>query len=97
MAVIKRYKCQQCGYEADVYTGKGFMQQHILTMTCTSCHRLTPLVVGGIIADVAPSFSSEAGRICLYCGSSDMVRWDGRTCPRCGGSMEATGKENFWV
>lgn len=34
MAWKKQFRCKQCGYEADVYEGRGFMGQHISTMTC---------------------------------------------------------------
>ena len=33
MAWKKQFRCKQCGYEADVYEGRGFMGQHISTMT----------------------------------------------------------------
>lgn len=46
MAWKKQFRCKQCGYEADVYEGRGFMGQHISTMTCPDCHSLQPLVVG---------------------------------------------------
>lgn len=65
MAWKKQFRCKQCGYEADVYEGRGFMGQHISTMTCPDCHSLQPLVVGGVIGDAAPSFRSEVGRLCL--------------------------------
>lgn len=55
MAWKKQFRCKQCGYEADVYEGRGFMGQHISTMTCPDCHSLQPLVVGGVIGDAAPS------------------------------------------
>lgn len=64
MAWKKQFRCKQCGYEADVYEGRGFMGQHISTMTCPDCHSLQPLVVGGVIGDAAPSFRSEVGRAC---------------------------------
>lgn len=80
------YVCEGCGYAVEVYEGKGFFNQHVTMMTCRSCRTVQPLVVGGIIGDVAPSFNSEAGRLCLRCGSSDISIWDRRTCPRCGGT-----------
>lgn len=40
MAWKKQFRCKQCGYEADVYEGRGFMGQHISTMTCPDCHSL---------------------------------------------------------
>ena len=75
MAWKKQFRCKQCGYEADVYEGRGFMGQHISTMTCPDCHSLQPLVVGGVIGDAAPSFRSEVGRLCLQCGSDRIRIW----------------------
>ena len=50
-----------------------------------------------IISDVAPSFRSEVGRLCLRCGSDVIRIWDKKTCPVCGGKMEFTGKQEFWT
>lgn len=97
MASKQAYRCKQCGYQADVYEGKGFMGQHITMMSCPDCHTIQPLVVGGVIGDSAPSFSSEVGRLCLHCGSNRIRRWNGITCPKCGGKMDATGEESFWT
>ena len=55
------------------------------------------IVVGGIIADVAPSYRSEVGRLCLQCGSDKIRIWDKRTCPKCQGRMEKTGEKEFWT
>lgn len=92
-----RYKCAGCGYEADVYEGKGFFNQHITMTTCPDCHTIQPMVVGGIIGDVAPSFNSEVGRLCLNCGSADIRIWDKKTCPKCGGVMSPVGETEFWT
>ena len=40
-----------------------------------------------MIADVAPSFSSEYGRLCPQCMSDDIKIWDEKTCPKCGCKM----------
>jgi hypothetical protein len=66
-------------------------------MTCSDCNTVQNIVVGGIIADVAPSFSSEAGRLCLRCGSDNIRIWDMKTCPRCHGEMTDTGEKDFWI
>jgi Zn finger protein HypA/HybF involved in hydrogenase expression len=97
MAKVIRYKCSSCAYEADIYEGRGFMGQHIVTMSCPDCHTLQPLVVGGVIGDAAPSFNSIVGRLCLHCGSDRIREWDGRTCPACGGLMEPTDNQQFWT
>jgi len=68
------------------------------------------IVVGGIIADVAPSYRSEVGRLCLQCGSDKIRIWDKggnrdidnvvggyQTCPKCQGRMEETGEKEFWT
>lgn len=97
MSEVIKYKCESCGYEADVYEGKGFFNQHILMTTCPDCHTLQPMVVGGIIGDVAPSFNSPVGRLCLRCGSDRISIWNGHTCPRCGGTMKPEGEPDFWT
>ena len=81
-----KYRCKACGYEADVYEGRGLFRQTIQN-----------IVVGGIIADVAPSYRSEVGRLCLQCGSDKIRIWDGKTCPKCQGEMEETGEKEFWT
>lgn len=50
-----------------------------------------------IIADVAPSYRSEFGRLCLQCGSDNIRVWDMKTCPKCQGEMEDTGEKEFWT
>ena len=97
MSWKKKYRCPSCGYEADVYEGRGLFRQQISAMYCPDCHTIQNIVVGGIIADVAPSFRSEVGRLCLRCGSADIKIWDKRTCPRCQGDMEDTGEQEFWT
>lgn len=97
MAQRKTYKCQQCGYEAYDYEGRGFMGQHIEAVSCPDCKSIQPLVVGGIIGDTAPSFATLVGRICLNCGSDRIKPWDHKTCPRCGGTMVYTGEHEFWT
>ena len=97
MARKRTYRCQGCGYEADIYEGKGFFNQHIETTSCPDCHTLQPMVVGGIIGEVAPSFNSESGRLCLLCGSPNVRLWDKKTCPKCGGRMFPEGEGEFWT
>ena len=52
----KIFRCQDCGYETEVYEGRGFMGQHIEAMSCPGCRNIVPLVVGGVIGDAASSF-----------------------------------------
>jgi len=63
MAWKLKYRCKVCGYEAEVYDGRGlFRQQKTMVstnrpaMSCPNCKTIQNIVVGGIIADVAPSF-----------------------------------------
>ncbi len=97
MAWKKKYRCTSCGYEADVYEGRGLFQQQITAVTCPDCHTIQNIVVGGVIADVAPSFRSEVGRLCLRCGSDRIRIWDHHTCPQCQGQMQETGDREFWT
>ncbi len=97
MAWKHHYRCTQCRYEADAYEGRGLFRQTITAISCDECHTIQQLVVGGIIADVAPSYQSEVGRLCLNCGSSNIHIWNKKTCPRCGGEMKPTGEREFWT
>ena len=97
MSWKRKYRCKSCGYEAEVYEGRGLFRKQITAVSCNYCHTIQNLVVGGIIADVAPSFRSEVGRLCLQCGSDDIRIWDMKTCPKCQGEMEDTGEKEFWT
>ena len=97
MATRSTYKCSNCGYECDSYEGRGFFGQKISQVVCMDCHTVQSLTVGGIIADVVPSFSTEYGRLCPACMSQDLRIWDGHTCPKCGGRMTNQGDEEFWT
>lgn len=97
MSWIKKYQCTSCGYQAEVYTGRGLFRQHITAMTCPDCHTVQNIVVGGIIGDVAPSYRSEVGRLCPQCGSAAIRIWNMATCPKCNGKMEPTGEQEFWT
>ena len=97
MSWKRKYRCKSCGYEAEVYEGRGLFRQQITAVSCNYCHTIQNLVVGGIIADVAPSFRCEVGRLCLQCGSDDIRIWDMKTCPKCQGEMEDTGEKEFWT
>ena len=95
MAWKLKYRCKDCGYEAEVYEGRGLFRQQITPMSCPDCKTIQNIVVGGIIADVAPSYRSEVGRLCLQCGSDNIRIWDKRTCPKCQGEMEDTGEKEY--
>lgn len=97
MAWKKRYTCLTCGYQASIYEGKGFMGQQIVAVSCPDCRSIQPLVVGGVIGDAAPSFSSIVGRLCLQCGSCHIKEWNMHTCPKCGGEMKDDGSREFWT
>ena len=49
MSQKKIFRCQECGYETEIYEGRGFMGQHIEAMSCPDCRNIVPLVVGGVI------------------------------------------------
>lgn len=97
MASKTLLKCQQCGYQCYNYEGRGFFGQKISMVVCQNCHTVQPLTVGGMIAEVAPSFSSEFGRLCPQCMSEEIKLWNGKTCPKCNGMMFADGKKEFWT
>ncbi|MDT3387186.1 MAG: hypothetical protein LIR46_05405 [Bacteroidota bacterium] len=97
MARVYKYKCVGCGYETEVYEGHGFMGQHIVMVSCPDCRTIQPLVVGGVIGDAAPSFQGLANRLCLQCGSKNIIEWNGHTCPRCGKKMVPTNDVKFWT
>lgn len=88
MAWKYKYRCKDCGYEAEVYEGRGLFRQQITAMLCPDCHTIQNIVVGGIIADVAPSYRSEVGRLCLQCGSDRIRIWDKLMCPKCASKRE---------
>lgn len=97
MAWKLTYRCRRCGYEAEVYEGRGLFRQQITPVNCPDCRTIQNIVVGGIIADVAPSYRSEVGRLCPNCGSDHIKIWNMKTCPQCNGEMEDTGKKEFWT
>ena len=51
MAWKLKYRCKACGYEAEVYEGRGLFRQQITPMSCPDCKTIQNIVVGGIIAD----------------------------------------------
>ena len=64
MAWKRKYRCKACGYEAETYEGRGLFRQQIVAMSCPDCHTIQNIVVGGIIADVAPSYRRWADCAC---------------------------------
>lgn len=97
MAWKHTYRCKNCGYTAEVYEGRGHFRQKISAIYCSECKSVQNIVVGGIIADVAPSFSSEVGRLCPKCGNDNIRLWDMHTCPKCQSQMEKTDEKEFWT
>lgn len=96
MAWKQTFCCTKCGYRCEGYEGSGFFGQRISTVVCRHCRTVQPLTVGGVIADVVPSFSTEYGRLCPQCMSDELTIWDGHTCPKCGGKMTTEGEKEFW-
>ena len=97
MAWKHTYRCNNCGYSAEVYEGRGHFRQKISAIYCPECNSIQNIVVGGIIADVAPSFSSEVGRLCPKCGNDNIRLWDMHTCPKCQSQMRKTDEKEFWT
>ena len=97
MAWKHTYRCKNCGYTAEIYEGRGHFRQKISAIYCSECKSVQNIVVGGIIADVAPSFSSEVGRLCPKCGNDNIRLWDMHTCPKCQSQMEKTDEKEFWT
>ena len=81
MSQKKIFRCQDCGYETEVYEGRGFMGQHIEAMSCPDCRNIVPLVVGGVIGDAAPSFNSLVGRLYPWCKTVHRAIPDRSVCP----------------
>ncbi len=92
------YQCPGCGYKCEAYEGKGFFGQRISQVVCMDCRTVQNLTVGGVIADVVPSFQTEYGRLCPQCMSQDLRLWDGHTCPKCSGNMVKNDDyHEFWT
>jgi hypothetical protein len=49
MSLKKKYKCENCGYEIDIYEGRGLFGQQIEVMFCPDCQTIQNIVYGGII------------------------------------------------
>ena len=47
MAWKLKYRCKACGYEAEVYEGRGLFRQQITPMSCPDCKTIQNIVVGG--------------------------------------------------
>ena len=41
MAWKRKYRCKSCGYEAEVYEGRGLFRQQITPMFCPDCKKGT--------------------------------------------------------
>ena len=47
MAWKRKYRCKGCGYEAEIYEGRGLFRQQITAMSCPDCKTIQNIVVGG--------------------------------------------------
>ena len=81
MAWKLKYRCSQCGYEAEVYEGRGLFRQEIRAVSCPDCKSIQNIVVGGIIADVAPSYSKSL--TCLAGQGFFLYIWNGCYAMKC--------------
>ena len=60
-----KYRCKACGYEAEMYEGRGLFRQQITPMYCPDCKTIQNIVVGGIIAEGAHARQS-ASKLALH-------------------------------
>ena len=74
MAWKLKYRCSQCGYEAEVYEGRGLFRQEIRAVSCPDCKSIQNIVVGGIIAQEHPEHCG--GR--YHCRRGTLVQKRGR-------------------
>ena len=85
------FKCNACGYRADVSGGRdcGFVAV-VHTMTCHNCNELVDVVIGaegkeGKTEDT--EFNKGLG-LCPICKGSNVDRWDDeKSCPKCDEKM----------
>lgn len=61
MAWKLKYRCKGCGYEAEVYEGRGLFRQEITAMTCPDCKTIQNIVVGGYHRRRGPFVQERGG------------------------------------
>ena len=88
------YRCQECGYSADVSGGEDVgMSVQTQTGYCLACKKLVDYVTK--IQD-GDGDQQDVG-ICDDCKTPVKQKWySGDPCPRCGGSFDETGKVTMW-
>jgi hypothetical protein len=103
MGSLWHFRCQECGYHAEVSGGEdaGFYVK-TRTVYCPACrelgdvnvtywskHLMTP-------ADLAKLSEDDLG-LCLKCRNREVVEWSsGDPCPRCGGAVRNEGLAADW-
>ena len=97
MGATSQFRCQDCGYSAEVDDGGGFL---VSTMTayCRDCRELREITVA---RRKNPSQewrrTSASAQSCPVCRGTDLTPWaDGDLCPRCGGMMTNEGISMYW-
>jgi len=94
------FKCNACGYEANISGGKdcGFIAV-VQTMTCHNCNELVDVTIGaegkeGKTDD--EELNKELG-ICPQCKGSNVTQWDKKkSCPKCDGKMIRGKVASLW-
>jgi len=91
LSKISKYKCNACGYSADVWDGPdAALIATVDTRHCLGCKNLVEVPIefhgGGLIGnqDAEPSFLNR----CPDCNSTNVKPWDAKhSCPKCGEHM----------
>ncbi len=81
MAWKLKFRCSSCGYEADVYEGRGLFRQEITAMACPDCKTIQNIVVGGTRTytlprtgkDIVATIWNDNGTT-----SQKTLKWDGQ-------------------
>ena len=94
------FKCNACGYRADVSGGRdcGFVAV-VQTMTCHNCNELVDVVIGAYGEDgkTADAEMNLDMGICPKCKDSNVAQWDKRkSCPKCDGKMIKGKMSMLW-
>jgi len=84
MGSTSLFRCQQCGYHAEVSGGEDRgIRSRTRTVFCHNCRELTDI-------------DHESSR-CLGCRSRRVTDWVADDpCPRCGGVVDDEGLISFW-
>jgi len=101
---FKTYKCNTCGYSADVYgepvesLSGGILDTHV----CLNCMHIIEVEIAAfdgfetVDGETITNYK-EATPVCLLCDKSDTIKWDKEICkcPKCNGKMELSRLDLF--